>query len=165
MQVAEDMRYSVENDLPSAESYVIGPALSSMRQQNAAAPLTTAYPTPHSDTNNSHNPNLFTDQIHHLPPPTCTGMHPPKQLLAYVSAHAALSRTYSMRQSRAPTASQIQNPPPPSSSTKAGRFFGRGNIGTSRPLVPILGHPTLPWAIIATPPAFVGFRHTVSLLY
>lgn len=34
-----------------------------------------------------------------------------------------------MRQSRAPTASQIQNPPPPSSSTKAGRFFGKGNIG------------------------------------
>lgn len=34
-----------------------------------------------------------------------------------------------MRQSRAPTASQIQNPPPPSSSTKSGRFFGRGNIG------------------------------------
>lgn len=34
-----------------------------------------------------------------------------------------------MRQSRAPTASQIQNPPPPSSSTKAGRFFGRSNIG------------------------------------
>lgn len=33
------------------------------------------------------------------------------------------------RQSRAPTASQIQNPPPPSSSTKSGRFFGRGNIG------------------------------------
>jgi hypothetical protein len=40
-----------------------------------------------------------------------------------------MHRTYSMRQSRAPTASQIQNPPPPSSSTKAGRFFGRGNIG------------------------------------
>lgn len=34
-----------------------------------------------------------------------------------------------MRQSRAPTASQIENPPPPSSSTKAGRFFGKGNIG------------------------------------
>lgn len=34
-----------------------------------------------------------------------------------------------MRQSRAPTASQIENPPPPSSSTKAGRLFGRGNFG------------------------------------
>ncbi|CAD0084012.1 unnamed protein product [Aureobasidium vineae] len=39
-----------------------------------------------------------------------------------------MHRTYSMRQSRAPTASQIQNPPPPSSSTKAGRFFGKSNI-------------------------------------
>ncbi|MCJ1239590.1 Eisosome core component [Varicellaria rhodocarpa] len=34
-----------------------------------------------------------------------------------------------MRQSRAPTASQIQNPPPPSSSTKSGRFFGKASIG------------------------------------
>lgn len=34
-------------------------------------------------------------------------------------------------QSRAPTASQIQNPPPPTSSTKANRLFGRGNIGES----------------------------------
>jgi len=40
-----------------------------------------------------------------------------------------MHRTYSMRQSRAPTASQIQSPPPPTSSTKHGRFFGRGNIG------------------------------------
>ncbi|KAF2022009.1 hypothetical protein BU24DRAFT_35410 [Aaosphaeria arxii CBS 175.79] len=40
-----------------------------------------------------------------------------------------MHRTYSMRQSRAPTASQIQNPPPPSSSTKTGRFFGKGNFG------------------------------------
>ncbi|KAF1941522.1 hypothetical protein EJ02DRAFT_377474 [Clathrospora elynae] len=31
--------------------------------------------------------------------------------------------------SRAPTASQIQSPPPPSSSTKTGRFFGKANIG------------------------------------
>ena len=36
-----------------------------------------------------------------------------------------------MRQSRAPTASQIQNPPPPSASTKGGRLFGRANIGMS----------------------------------
>jgi len=34
-----------------------------------------------------------------------------------------------MRASRAPTASQIQNPPPPPSSTKSGRFFGRGGFG------------------------------------
>jgi len=34
-----------------------------------------------------------------------------------------------MRASRAPTASQIQNPPPPPSSTKSGRFFARGGIG------------------------------------
>ncbi|CAN9180341.1 unnamed protein product [Alternaria alternata] len=40
-----------------------------------------------------------------------------------------MHRTYSMRQSRAPTASQIQSPPPPSSSTKSGRFFGKANIG------------------------------------
>ncbi|KAI4144225.1 MAG: hypothetical protein LQ341_002694, partial [Variospora aurantia] len=40
-----------------------------------------------------------------------------------------MHRTYSMRQSRAPTASQIQNPPPPSSSTKSGRFFGKASIG------------------------------------
>ncbi|MCJ1258262.1 Eisosome core component [Lignoscripta atroalba] len=40
-----------------------------------------------------------------------------------------MHRTYSMRQSRAPTASQIQNPPPPASSTKSGRFFGKGSIG------------------------------------
>jgi len=42
---------------------------------------------------------------------------------------ANMHRTYSMRQSRAPTASQIQSPPPPSSSTKSGRFFGKANIG------------------------------------
>ncbi|KAK3720079.1 lipid-binding protein [Vermiconidia calcicola] len=36
-----------------------------------------------------------------------------------------------MRQSRAPTASQIQNPPPPSSSTKASRMFGKTSIGHS----------------------------------
>ncbi|CAA9965458.1 hypothetical protein CFE70_008825 [Pyrenophora teres f. teres 0-1] len=40
-----------------------------------------------------------------------------------------MHRTYSMRQSRAPTASQIQSPPPPASSTKSGRFFGKANIG------------------------------------
>ncbi|KAI9848936.1 MAG: Eisosome core component [Thelocarpon superellum] len=39
-----------------------------------------------------------------------------------------MHRTYSMRQSRAPTASQLQNPPPPTSSTKS-RFFGKGSIG------------------------------------
>ncbi|KAI9755444.1 MAG: Eisosome core component [Lichina confinis] len=40
-----------------------------------------------------------------------------------------MHRTYSMRQSRAPTASQLQNPPPPPSSTKAGRLFGSTNFG------------------------------------
>ncbi|KAL2755043.1 hypothetical protein ACRALDRAFT_2107050 [Sodiomyces alcalophilus JCM 7366] len=40
-----------------------------------------------------------------------------------------MHRTYSMRQTRAPTASQIQNPPPPPSSTKSGRLFGRGGLG------------------------------------
>ena len=42
-----------------------------------------------------------------------------------------MHRTYSMRQSRAPTASQIQNPPPPSSSTKSHRLFGKASIGES----------------------------------
>ncbi|CAJ2500087.1 Uu.00g029400.m01.CDS01 [Anthostomella pinea] len=40
-----------------------------------------------------------------------------------------MHRTYSMRQSRAPTASQIQSPPPPPSSTKSGRLFGKGGFG------------------------------------
>jgi hypothetical protein len=40
-----------------------------------------------------------------------------------------MHRTYSMRQSRAPTASQLENPPPPPSSTKSGRLFGRNNFG------------------------------------
>ncbi|KAI9856860.1 MAG: Eisosome core component [Vezdaea acicularis] len=39
-----------------------------------------------------------------------------------------MHRTYSMRQSRAPTASQLQNPPPPASSTK-NRLFGKTNMG------------------------------------
>lgn len=38
-----------------------------------------------------------------------------------------MHRTYSLRNSRAPTASQLQNPPPPPSSTR-GKFFGRGGI-------------------------------------
>jgi hypothetical protein len=40
-----------------------------------------------------------------------------------------MHRTYSMRQTRAPTASQLQNPPPPPSSTKSGRIFGKGSFG------------------------------------
>ncbi|KAH0610232.1 uncharacterized protein H6S33_011759 [Morchella sextelata] len=40
-----------------------------------------------------------------------------------------MHRTYSMRQSRAPTQSQIEKPPPPQSSTKVGRLFGTSNIG------------------------------------
>ncbi|ODQ64304.1 hypothetical protein NADFUDRAFT_52631 [Nadsonia fulvescens var. elongata DSM 6958] len=39
-----------------------------------------------------------------------------------------MHRTYSLRNSRAPTASQLQSPPPPSSSTKSGRFFGKGSL-------------------------------------
>ncbi|KAL2107171.1 hypothetical protein VUR80DRAFT_5587 [Thermomyces stellatus] len=39
-----------------------------------------------------------------------------------------MHRTYSMRKSRAPTASQIENPPPPPSSTKH-RLFGRSGLG------------------------------------
>jgi hypothetical protein len=34
-----------------------------------------------------------------------------------------------MRQSRAPTASQIETPPPPPSSTKGGRLFGKSHFG------------------------------------
>ncbi|KAL2210467.1 hypothetical protein CC79DRAFT_1330846 [Sarocladium strictum] len=40
-----------------------------------------------------------------------------------------MHRTYSMRQTRAPTASQLQNAPPPPSSTKSGRFFGKSSFG------------------------------------
>ncbi|KKZ63084.1 hypothetical protein EMCG_02585 [[Emmonsia] crescens] len=40
-----------------------------------------------------------------------------------------MHRTYSMRQSRAPTASQLENPPPPPSSTKTNRLFGRASFG------------------------------------
>lgn len=38
-----------------------------------------------------------------------------------------MHRTYSLRNSRAPTASQLQNPPPPPATTR-GKFFGRGGI-------------------------------------
>jgi hypothetical protein len=41
-----------------------------------------------------------------------------------------MHRSYSLRQSRAPTASQIQMPAPPPSSTKGSRFFA-SNIGLS----------------------------------
>ena len=44
-----------------------------------------------------------------------------------------MHRTYSMRQSRAPTAAQIQNPPPPTSSTKSGRLFGKASLGKENP--------------------------------
>ncbi|RVD86278.1 uncharacterized protein DFL_004562 [Arthrobotrys flagrans] len=40
-----------------------------------------------------------------------------------------MHRTYSMRSARAPTQSQLQNPPPPPSTTKTGRLFGRTNFG------------------------------------
>ena len=42
-----------------------------------------------------------------------------------------MHRSYSLRQSRAPTAAQIQTPPPPPSSTKSGRFFGGASLGLS----------------------------------
>lgn len=38
-----------------------------------------------------------------------------------------MHKTYSLRSTRAPTASQLQNPPPPPSTTR-GTFFGRGGI-------------------------------------
>lgn len=40
-----------------------------------------------------------------------------------------MHRTYSMRQSRAPTASQVENPPPPLSSTKSNRWLGKNGVG------------------------------------
>ncbi|PWY91215.1 hypothetical protein BO70DRAFT_410989 [Aspergillus heteromorphus CBS 117.55] len=40
-----------------------------------------------------------------------------------------MHRTYSMRQSRLPTASQIETPPPPLSTTKTNRLFGKGGFG------------------------------------
>ncbi|OAX82216.1 sphingolipid long chain base-responsive protein PIL1 [Emergomyces africanus] len=40
-----------------------------------------------------------------------------------------MHRTYSMRQSRAPTASQLENPAPPPSTTKTNRLFGRTSFG------------------------------------
>jgi hypothetical protein len=77
---------------------------------------------------------------------------------------AEMHRTYSMRTTRAPTASQLQvcrfmdcnqfaqswpppqaianllpppqSPPPPPSSTKSGRFFGKGNLGMCIALAP-----------------------------
>lgn len=42
-----------------------------------------------------------------------------------------MHRTYSLRQTRAPTATQLQGPPLPPSSTKSGRFFGKGSIAHS----------------------------------
>lgn len=41
-----------------------------------------------------------------------------------------MHRTYSLRNSRTPTASQMQSPPPPPASTKS-RFFGKGGIAAS----------------------------------
>lgn len=41
-----------------------------------------------------------------------------------------MHRTYSLRNSRAPTASQLQSPPPPPSTTKS-KFFGKASIATS----------------------------------
>ncbi|SCU98064.1 LAMI_0F12838g1_1 [Lachancea mirantina] len=41
-----------------------------------------------------------------------------------------MHRTYSLRAQRAPTASQIQSPPPPTSSTRS-KFFGKASIASS----------------------------------
>lgn len=43
-----------------------------------------------------------------------------------------------MRQTRAPTQSQIQNPPAPVSTTKTGRIFGKSNFGVYCPSTPRL---------------------------
>lgn len=42
-----------------------------------------------------------------------------------------MHRTYSLRATRAPTAQDLQTPPPPISSTKTSRFFGRGSLSHS----------------------------------
>jgi len=67
----------------------------------------------------------------HITSPSSSTPHIPAITTKPTSKTINMHRTYSMRASRAPTASQIQNPPPPSSSTKSGRFFGKANIGTS----------------------------------
>lgn len=41
-----------------------------------------------------------------------------------------MHKTYSLRNSRTPTASQLQNPPPPAATTR-GRFFGRGGLASA----------------------------------
>lgn len=40
-----------------------------------------------------------------------------------------MHKTYSLRNARVPTQSQLQNPPPPPASTKANKFFGGGKGG------------------------------------
>ena len=62
-----------------------------------------------------------------------------------------------MRQSRAPTASQIQNPPPPPSSTKSGRLFGKGAFGEHFRLPPP-GPVTIPIRDQHQPPTY-RLRH------
>lgn len=52
-------------------------------------------------------------------------------LLPTSFAVQTMHRTYSMRQSRVPTASQVESPPPPLSTTKTGRWLGKGGIGES----------------------------------
>lgn len=42
-----------------------------------------------------------------------------------------MHRTYSLRQSRAPTASETQSAPVPASTTKSNRFFGKGSLGNT----------------------------------
>ncbi|ODV64101.1 Eisosome component PIL1/LSP1 family protein [Ascoidea rubescens DSM 1968] len=42
-----------------------------------------------------------------------------------------MHRTYSLRSSRAPTNSQLQSPPPPTSTTKSGSLFGKSSLGNT----------------------------------
>ena len=94
-----------------------------------------AYPSKHSQ---SHPYCLPQQSIHYHTILTSTviytshyyphSKHPLPQYTP-LCKRSIMHRTYSMRQSRAPTASQIQNPPPPSSTTKSGRFFGKAGLG------------------------------------
>ncbi|KAF2856831.1 hypothetical protein T440DRAFT_484930 [Plenodomus tracheiphilus IPT5] len=62
----------------------------------------------------------FQRQSFVVPEPQTVSQHHKSDLLSTLTVNSL---------SRAPTASQIQSPPPPASSTKTGRFFGKANIG------------------------------------
>ena len=68
----------------------------------------------------------------------------------------AMHRTYSMRQSRAPTASQIESPPPPLSTTKSGRWLGKGGIGECHCEIIELSRRRLPDRAATRPPPSHG---------